>query len=100
MNVQTNVVRGRRLEVEGRDLVPVAQETIGVWRKATIGSDHLSARGGGFVRVRPLGLVERQGEEERFFPIPDRTGHMLRGLLLAAVVVPLLLILAARLARR
>jgi len=71
-----------------------------MWRQATVGSHHLSARGGGFVRLRPLGLVERRGEEEHFIPIPDTTGQAMRGMLVAAVVIPLLLILAARLTRR
>jgi hypothetical protein len=100
MSIQTEVVKGRPLRVGSWRLVPVVRRTSGVRRKATIGTDHHSAWGGGFVRLHPLGLVAQQGEKEGFIPIPDRTGQMLLGLLAAALVVPLLLILAARLARR
>ncbi len=99
MKVQTEVVQGRPLDVEGRHLVPVARRTSGIRRRATI-STGVTGRGGGFVHLRPIGVVEQQGEEQSFIPIPDQTAQALWGMLAAAVIVPLLLILAARLARR
>jgi len=99
MKVQTEVLHGRPLKAEGRELVPVVRRTTGMWRQATIGSG-LTARGGGFVHLHPLGVVERQGDEERFIPIPDKTGEALLGLLAMALAVPPLLLLASRLARR
>ncbi|HEC33740.1 MAG TPA: hypothetical protein ENI37_03365 [Chloroflexi bacterium] len=100
MEVQTEVARGRPLKVGDRTLVPVVRRTTGVWRQATIGTHHLASRGGGFVCLQPVGLIEQQGEGERFIPIPDKTRQALWGFLATALVVPLLLTLAARLTRR
>jgi hypothetical protein len=100
VKVKTETLRGRPLEVEGRTLVPIARRISGAWQQAVIGKRRLSGRGGGFVRLRPLALAEREGEEERLIPIPDRTGQTLLGILAVAVIVPLLLGVAVRLARR
>ena len=100
MKVRREVVQGRPIRVEGRTLIPVVRRTTGMWHRATVGSRQLAGQGGGFVQLRPLGVIEQRGEEEHFIPIPDVTGRMLRGLLLAAVAVPLLLIVGMRLARR
>ncbi len=100
MKVRTEIVRGRPIQVEGRTLVPVVRQTTGSWQQATIGNHRLAGRGGGFVHLHPLGVVEQKGEEERFIPIPDVTARMLVGLFLAAVVVPLLLVIGLRLLRR
>ena len=88
MEIETEVVRGRPIRAEGRRLVPVARRTVGVWRRATIGRG-VSARGGSFVRIRPVGVMVREGEEERLVPIPDRTRQILRRFLAAAVLVML-----------
>jgi hypothetical protein len=69
-------------------------------RRATIGKEHVTAHGGGFVDIVPLGVVEQLDDRERFIPIPDGTGRALLGLLAAAVAVPMLLTAAVRLARR
>lgn len=87
------------MDVEGRRLIPVARRTTALWRKALVGN-HVAAYGGGFVHLRPMGLVEQRGDEERFIPVRDPTRQALLGLLAAAVVVPLLLILAVRMTRR
>jgi hypothetical protein len=47
-----------------------------------------------------MGVVVQEGEEEQFIPIPDTTRRSLWGILAAAVIVPVLLTLAARLGRR
>lgn len=100
MKVQSEVVRGRPIAVAGRKLVPVVQCTVGQWQRAVIGTGAVTARGGGLVRLRPLGIVEQCGEEERLISIPDGTKQALRGMAAAAVIVPLLLMLAVRLSRR
>jgi ABC-type uncharacterized transport system involved in gliding motility auxiliary subunit len=99
MKIRSKTVRGQPLEVEGRRLIPVARRTTALWRKALIGN-RVAAHGGGFVHLRPLGLVEQHGDEERFIPIRDQTRQALLGLLAAAIIVPLLLIVAVRMARR
>ena len=100
MRVKTEVLRGKPILVEGRELVPVVRRTVGVMRQATSGKHHLSGRGGGFVHLHPVGFVERADGDERFIPIPDKTRQALKGLLAAAIVIPALLSVAARLSRR
>lgn len=100
MRVQSEVVRGRPIAVAGRQLVPVVRRTVGEWRQAVIGTRAVTARGGGLVRLRPLGFVERCGGQERLISIPDRTRQALQGMAAAAIIVPLLLMLAVRLSRR
>ncbi|MGD1992095.1 MAG: hypothetical protein PVI59_02770 [Anaerolineae bacterium] len=99
MNVQTETVRGEPLVVEGHRIVPVARRTVGVWRKATIGTG-VAGMGGAFARLRPVGVRIGEGREARLLPIHDRTQQVLWIMVAVAIVVPLLLIIAARMARR
>jgi len=105
MKVETEIVHGEPLEVEGRIFIPIARRTVAVQHRASITPSRVSARSAGFVRLRPLALVE-QAMEDRSTPapcaarIPDRTAQALRGLLALALIVPALLMLAARWARR
>jgi hypothetical protein len=50
--------------------------------------------------MRPVAILERSGAGERRIPIQDRTAQLLGGLLLAALVIPALMLLAERVARR
>jgi len=52
------------------------------------------------VHLQPVAILERDGEGECCIPIQDKTAQALGGLLLAAFVIPLLLAVAVRLARR
>ncbi|MBN1179576.1 MAG: hypothetical protein JXD18_10205 [Anaerolineae bacterium] len=99
MEITTQVVRGKPIAVGERVLIPVARRTSGLRRRATISTTY-SAWGGGFVHVHPLGIVEKCGEQERHIAIPDVTSQAMLGILVTAIVVPLLLLLAARSARR
>ena len=93
------VVEGSPIRIGERELVPVVRVTRHVRRRALVGSDRLAAQGQGFMHLRPVAIVERSAAGERRTPIPDRTAQMLSGLLLAAFIIPLLLGVAARLAR-
>ncbi|HEY75234.1 MAG TPA: hypothetical protein G4O00_03515 [Thermoflexia bacterium] len=99
MEIETEVVRGRPIRAEGRRLVPVVRRTVGVWRRATIGRG-VSAWGGGFVRLHPIGIVVEAGEEEQFTPIPDETRRILRRYLAAGALVMFLSLLVGWMAGR
>lgn len=89
------VVEGKPMRVGDRELVPVVRVERVVRRRAFVGADGLAGEGVGFVRMRPIAILERQGGAgERRIPIPDRTVQLIGGLLLAALMIPLLLMVA------
>lgn len=94
------VVEGKPIHVAGRELVPVVRVETRVRRQALVGANRLTGQGGCAVRMRPIALVERGETGERRFPIPDRTGQLIGGLLLAAFIIPLLLAVAVRAAHK
>ena len=96
----TEVVEGRPIRVGERELVPLVRVTTRVRRHAHLGAGQSGGQGWGFVRLRPVAVLERSAAGERQFPIQDRTVQWLGGFLLAAFVVPLLLGVAVRLMRR
>jgi len=93
------IIEGKPIRVGERELVPVVRVETSMQRRAFVGSDGLAGRGSYLVRMRPIAILERAGISERRTPIPDRTAQLLGGLLLAALVIPLLMIAATRLAR-
>ena len=94
------IVEGQPIRVGARELVPLVRVTGRVRRRAFVGSDRVGAQGWGFVRMRPVAILERDEAGERRIPIEDKTAQALGGLLLAALVIPLLLALAVRLVRK
>ena len=96
----TEVVKGKPIRLGERELVPVVRVTSRVRRRAFVGSGRVSAQGWGFVRMQPVAILERDEAGERRIPIEDKTAQALGGLLLAAFIIPLLLALAVRLARK
>lgn len=96
----TDFVEGEPIRVGERELVPLVQVTTRVQRQARVGAGHLDGRGWGFVRLRPVAVLERGEAGERRLPIQDRTAQWLGGFFLAAFIIPLLLGVAVRLARR
>jgi hypothetical protein len=100
VNIRTELVRGEPLQVNGRRLVPLVRRTSGVHRRARFGQQSTSAGGGGFVLLHPVGLVEQRGEKEVLVPVPDKTVQALLGMLVAGIVLPLILAIGVRLARR
>jgi len=95
----TTIVEGESIRVGERELTPLVRVTAYARRQAHVGSDRLSGRGGGFVEMQPIAILERSKAGERRIPIRDETSQMLGGLFLAAFIVPLLLGLAALLWR-
>lgn len=93
-------VEGKPVRVGERELVPIVRVTTYGRRQAFVGTDRLAGRGWGFVRLRPVAVVERGEAGERCIPIQDKTAQMLSGFLLAAFIIPLLLGVAVRLAHK
>jgi uncharacterized spore protein YtfJ len=84
-------VEGRPIRVGERELVPVVRVETDV---------RLAGEGSGFVYMRPVAVLERSEAGQRRIPIQDRTAQLLGGLLLAALIIPALMLLAERIARR
>ena len=95
----SEVVQGEPVQVGDRELVPLVRVTTHLRRRAFVGTDRTSGDGWGFVRLRPVAILERSETGERRLSIPDRTAQALGGFLLAAFIIPLLLAVAVRLAR-
>lgn len=96
----SEVVEGEPIRVGERELTPLVRVTTYAQRRAHVSNDRLSGQGWGFVRLRPVAIVERSETGERSIPIRDRTTQAISGFILAAVIIPLLLAVAVRLARR
>ncbi len=94
------VIEGEPIRVRQRKLLPLVRVETHVRRQAFVGAGRLAGRGHGYVHMRPVAIVERSETEERRIEIHDRTGQALSGLLLAACVIPLLFLLAVRLAHK
>jgi hypothetical protein len=94
------IVEGKPVRVAERELVPVVRVETDVQRRAFVGSSGVVGEGTGFVHLRPIAVLKRSGEGERRIPIYDRTAQLLGGLLLAALVVPALMIIAERIVRK
>jgi uncharacterized spore protein YtfJ len=93
-------IEGTPIRVGERELVPVVQVEANVQRRAFVGASGLAGEGSGFVHMRPVAILERSEAGERRIPIHDRTVQLLGGLLLAALVIPALMLLAERIARK
>jgi hypothetical protein len=94
------VVEGKPIRVGERELVPLVRVEARVQRQAFVGNDRLTGQGRGCVRMHPVAILERSATGERRIPIQDRTAQAIGGLFLVAFVIPLLLALAVRLARK
>ena len=86
----TEIVEGKAIRVGERELTPLVRVTSRVQRQALVGSDQLAGQGWGFMRMRPVAILERSEAGERRIPIQDKTAQTLNGLLLAALIIPLL----------
>ena len=95
----SHLVEGQPIRVGARELVPVVRVTTHGQRRAHVGTNEFAGQGWGFVRLRPVAILERSAGGERHIPIQDSTVQALSGFLLAAFVIPLLLGVAVRLAR-
>jgi uncharacterized spore protein YtfJ len=93
-------IEGRPIRVGERELVPVVRVETDVRRRVFVGTSGLAGEGSGFVHMRPVAILERSEAGTRRIPIHDRTAQLLGGLLLVALVIPALMLLAERIARK
>jgi len=96
--IQRRIVQGEPIRVGQREIIPEAQVTSWLQRRATIGTHSSSGWGLGMVSIRPQALVERGPMGTRRIPIRDETMRMLAGLAAGAVFVWFLAEVAVRLA--
>lgn len=89
-------VRGTPFQAHGRTYIPEAQVTMISGREATIGGNNMSIRGFFAQRVQPTALIESTPQGERRYRIDDPTMRKLIGMLLAAVVIPVVSSLLGR----
>ncbi len=98
--VRTEVVEGRPISVDGRELVPLVRVTRGARRQAQLRGDEVSAQGYGFVRMRPVAVVETDDSVEKRHAIHDETKRVMAWLMLVTALIPLLAALLIYVARR
>lgn len=97
---RTELVEGSPLPVEGRQLVPLVRVTSIVHRRASLGCQGVSGWGYGFAHMRPVAILEKEGDGERRHPIHNQTVRVLGWLALIALLMPGLTFLLVPLVRR
>jgi uncharacterized spore protein YtfJ len=98
--LSNETVQGDPILVGEREIIPIVQVTAYAHRRALVGDRQLSGQGGGFVRLKPVAIIERGPAGERRIPIRDETVQLLGAFLLTALIVPLILMLAVQLMRK
>ena len=96
--IQRRTICGEPIRVGQNEVVPEAQVTSWLQRRATIGTHHSSGWGAGMVSIQPTALVERGPMGARRIPIRNETTRMLIGLAAGVVFVWFLAEVAVRLA--
>ena len=96
-----DTIEGRSVQVGACELVPIVRREARIQRRASVGSEGVVGRGGGVINIRPIAILVRGcGGDERRIRVADRTIQLIGGLLLTAFVIPLLMMVAVRVARR
>ena len=80
-------VRGEPYYVGGRKLIPVVRMVSWGNARATIGTHQIGGWAGGFVRIRPIAVLEETPTGERRIPVTDRTAAILRRQLAMAAIL-------------
>lgn len=93
-------VRGDPFSVGGRELIPVVRVVSFGKGRGTVGNRQISGRGGGFVWIKPLAVIEVTPAGERRIPIQDETAAATRGMLTVAITLTIFLGAIRWLARR
>jgi uncharacterized spore protein YtfJ len=86
---RVKTVQGQPYYVGGRKLVPVVRIVAFGKARATIGTHRIGGIGSGFVRIRPLAVLEETPEGERRIVVTDGTATAIRGLFGVVVTVTL-----------
>ncbi len=96
--IQRRIIRGEPIRVGQKEIVPEAEVTWWMRRRATIGMDTTMGWGAGVVRIQPRALIERTPSGEQRIPVRNRTPRLLAGLAAGGVFVLFLAQVAERLA--
>jgi hypothetical protein len=95
---KTVLIEGDPIQVGRRQLVPLVKVRSMMRRQVTFGTKASSGGGGGLVWLQPVAVIERQpGESEEYIPITDETDAAIRGILIGAMVLPIVYIFIASL---
>jgi hypothetical protein len=98
--LQVKTVRGTPIRAYGRTLTPVVRVVSLVQHQATVRERDCDGRGWGALWVKPLAIVEHDGQRAHTMLIPDVTGTVLRQMALVALAIPALCLAAISIARR
>ena len=98
--LQIRTVRGTPIQAYGRTFVPIARVVSLVKHRATIHKTGYKAAGWGAMWVKPLAVVEHDGNETHTMLIPNVTATVLREIATVALVLPMLCLAVISLARR
>ena len=88
--LRVKTVRGDPYYVDGRELIPVARVVSFGKARGTVGTGQIGGRGGGFVWIKPLAVLEVTPTGERRIAIQDGTAAAMRGMFAAMVSMTLL----------
>ena len=93
-------VRGEPYTVGGRELIPVARVISFGKASAMVGTRQVSGRGGGFVWVKPLAVLEVTPTGERRIDLQGGSAAAIGGMFAAAMAIALVFSAIRWLARR
>ena len=97
---RVRTVRGEPYTFGGRELIPVVRVVSFGKARATVGTRQVGGRGGGFVWIQPLAVLEVTPAGERRIALRDGSAAAMRGMLAAAVAMTLFFAAVRWLARR
>ena len=89
--LRIKTVRGEPYCIGGRELMPEARIISFGKARGTVGARQVSGRGGGFVWIQPLAVIEVTPTGERRIPIQAGTVAAMRGMLTVTIAMTLLL---------
>ena len=87
--LRVKTVRGDPYFVGGRELIPVVRVVSFGKARGTVGTRQVGGRGGGFVWIKPLAVLEVTPDGERRIPVQSGTAAAMRGMFASAVAIAL-----------
>ncbi len=88
---RVKTIRGDPYYVGERELIPEARVISFGKARGTVGDKQVSGRGGGFVWIKPLAVIEVTSGGERRIPVQAGTAAAMRGMLTVTIAMTLLL---------
>ena len=87
--LRIKTVRGDPYYVGGRELIPVVRVVSFGIARGTVGTRQVGGRGGGFVWIKPLAVIEVTAAGEHRIPVRGGTAAAMRGMLAPAIAIAL-----------